>query len=217
MSTIKIKVLFLSLLVFSGCATGAGENQNSYFHAYTMSKSPYNVTVEKETLSVESGIIMGESFPMMAASVGLVGAAVASNQGFVNMVRGKFAAGQAFQDTAKRLSKDESGKELRLNLLEFQQYAIPQHLQAYMKFSSRFENEDTTYISAYACDFKLKPGAFTPSTEKNMLKEMIDYSMHHWSVNLSKSRSEGNELLDLQHGTIPDDNVICSYEIYVVK
>lgn len=216
-----ISILIISSLI--GCATGTGVNRNMYFQPNEIIHLPDKVVVDEKTRSIESGIIMGNSFPLLAVTVGLVGAVITSNQGFVDIVRGKFAAGDAFDHSSMKLARDNSeGRDriLFLNLLRFQQYAVPGHLQAFMEFSSHLDNSTDTYLSAYSCDFTIKGAMFTPSTEKDMLSEMIDSTLFHWGKTLlSKTTSDKDNMTfpSTERGKLLADGVECTYELFVKK
>ncbi|MFH1702786.1 MAG: hypothetical protein ABIB41_05045 [Nitrospirota bacterium] len=224
--SISFFLLIFGFFSLMGCATGVGINQHQMFNDISKPVLPINIVVDEKSRSIESGAIMTDSSVMLL--FGLGGAAVSSTPGAVGAIRGKFAAGEVFEQAAKSISTASAGNKhvkVQLQLLHFQQYLVggkKRGLEAIMKFKAQFVGTDKITLSTYAFHWNNKGASLFPGTEKDILREMIEYALMHWAqmfLNQNMSNASiANVIADFppaSRGQFSGRDVECSYEIFV--
>ncbi|MEW5745528.1 MAG: hypothetical protein AB1805_08865 [Nitrospirota bacterium] len=218
-------VLILNILA-AGCATGSGVNRHLLFKENPVQALPFKVVVGDTSRSIETGAIMSD--PSLSFLLfGMGGGAAAATPGAVGAMRGKFAAGEVFDQASKALSPAgaaASGQTLHLKLIRFQHYLVPglsPGLKAVMEFSADFAGTDKTTKSSYAFSWKRDGMTILPGREKDVLREMVEYALSHWSRMLlghyAKNASKDNLIPDFPpalRGQISHDIVEGVYEIF---
>lgn len=215
--------VFLSVILqMLGCATGSGVNRYEFFKSEASQKVNCSVEVPEASQGYESAGIMKNAFTTGFLIGGLVGATLVSSQPFTGLLRGKYAAGQAFFEVSQSICLGgRDAKTLRLELLRFQQYNVPGlalGLQAFMEFRATAGEPPQSNVSAYACDWKGRDAILSPNQEKNMLREMIEFSLNHWTGTWSKASDQTSGVFPkAERGSFDGDGVTCQYEIFVER
>jgi hypothetical protein len=213
------------IFVFTtGCAPGPGANLHKFFDDNPPLQLPFKIEIDEETRLMRSGAIMGEDSVFQAFMVGgLIAVAVIETPGAVGAIRGNFAVGEVFNQCAKSFAVKNPGEAvdtLNLKLIYFQQYTIPgtsPRLKAFMEFEAHLSASNDTTLAGYACDWEGQGMALTPAEEKNMLNEMVEQSLFHWSNYFSENLSSDSKTVEFpqqKNGEFSGNGVKCTFDIF---
>jgi hypothetical protein len=189
-----------------------------YFEFEDPRNPGYKFSIDEKSKSIESSAIFGENADILAFITGGIPALFMTSPGAVKSIRGSFEAGKVFEQALKKISYAgvEPSENITMTLTHFQHYIVPgmsPKLQAAMSFTAKKEGSEPNY-SQYACvwDGKIAIG---PGAEKDMLNEMIEFSLQHWSKNTcseeGKTKFEKSEPLS---GNFTGKGVKCAYNIF---
>jgi len=227
---LMFKILCISMIMsVAACSSGPGVNRQQFFDRNdSLSTFPAKIGIDEESRKYESGAIMGEGAEMQAFIVGgLPAMYLLSKKSAVGGIRGNFSVGDVFYDMASRISLNGSSglqNHIDVKLNYFQQYIIPglsPRLKAIIEFSSHMKNADKTVHSAYLFDWESQGPILSPDKEKDMLREMVEQVITHWSSaimrkNHGQSQQTGSAIQfpDAEQGQFSGNGVQCKYHIF---
>ena len=218
--------VLLVCLLACGCATGSGVNNRTSFPSRENVNLPVQVAVGDQSRRIESAGALGEESRAQAFVLyGLVGLAMSSPTG-IGAIRGRFAAGEAFENSVKTVFMSnlyDNGQKLVLELVDFQQYNIwgaSPRLQAFMTFRARLEPSGQTTLAGYLIDWEGRGPVLLPNQEKDMLREMVDQVLIHWGKSMSVhiNKTDPKEPITFpphSRGEFYGNFVKCTYDVFV--
>jgi hypothetical protein len=216
----------LVCLLACGCATGSGLNNHAYFPSRENVTLPVQAAVGDRSKRIESAGMMDEDGRAQSFILfGLVGYALSSPAG-IGAIRGKFAAGEAFENSVKTVfinNSNDNSQKLLLELVDFQQYdifGVQPRLKAFMSFRARLDPSGQTTLAGYLFDWEGRGVALLPNEEKDMLREMVEQVLVHWGKSLEShiSMCGPNEPVSFpphSRGEFYGNFVKCTYDVFV--
>ena len=221
-----ICAVLLACLLACGCATGSGVNNQALFPSRENVNLPVQVAIGDQSKRIESAGMMGEDDRVRYFILyGLVGLAM-SSPGAIGLIRGRFAAGEAFENSVKTVfirNLDDNGQKLVLELVDFQQYnitGIAPRLKAFMTFRARLEPSGQTTLAGYLFDWEGRGPVLLPNQEKDMLREMVDQVLIHWGKSMRDhiNKTDPNGPVTFpphSRGEFYGNFVKCTYDVFV--
>lgn len=187
---------------------------------------PIEVVIGSQSRRLEVAGKMGEDGRIQAFIVGgIPGLALSSSAG-IGAIRGKFEAGEAFENSVKSIfakSTGSNGDRLSLELVDFQQYNIPgmvPRLKAIMSFRAILEPPGQTTLSGYLFDWEGRGLVLLPNQEREMLKEMVNQVLVHWGKSIETHMADNglNSPVSFptpKRGEFYGNGVKCTFTIFV--
>jgi hypothetical protein len=202
-------ILLLAAFLPLSCATSEGVNRHQIGSETPKFKLPITIVATAESGNVVSAgkrLAKGDTTPffLMFGLGGMAAKPIAGSDKFGNIVRGGFAAGQAFQETVRKISgvaDVQSDRSITLDLTRFQHFwganrnlGWPGIVVA-MEFTANMRDSGKTVGSFYRIEWERK-GSFFPGEEKDILRELLENALFHWCQQIqdayrdSKSREK---------------------------
>lgn len=216
-SCFEILAAFLILVALSGCASGPGVNKRQFFSENDKVVLPVKAVLDESSAKLETvAQWSGMTKVQMFMTSGIVGALLLDEPKVGKAIRGGFMVGQAFAEDLAGMSTD-SADTLTFKIKSFNHYAVPgmlPSLKALMYFETTNDKQGFSTLSAYACDWESRGPIISGGTEKDMLREMVDYSLNHWGRLYLTNRTESGFPAP-QRGTFTGEGVKCAYDVFV--
>lgn len=211
-------VVLISL--FLGCATHAGTNRQTIADSTQGCTLPYRIIVSDKSRDIVSAPKMVGGDPLLPIALFGIGGALAMSDTGVALIRGKFAAGEAFESSADSISISDPGSQatLQLTLTRFEHFLglspKKRHgIQAVFEFTSAFPSTNKVTVSGYIFDWENKGAGLFPGQEKDLLREMLEYGLMHWCHALANAGGD-QAFPAVQQGELSTGDLNCEFRIF---
>lgn len=200
------KCIWTGLICFiafswAGCATtSSGVNRQHIITKKATATLPFRVTIDekgKEILSVGTAEKVNyKDLVVMFGVHSLTVGALAKNETAIALIRGKFAAGRAFDEAGMAISShDPTAPVVLLELIHFKHFSSAQTpgytgVSGVLQFKARLLMSDQVTVSTYAFAWETKD-TFFPSQERDILREIVEVALDHWGHQILKINSIG--------------------------
>ncbi len=188
----------MTVLTLLGCATtSSGTNRHQIVSGSQVPALPFRIMVDGKGTTIESvGTAEKVDYRQLILISGIHSAWIgplAKNETAVALIRGRFAAGKAFEEVGKMISSaDSTAPVMRLELIRFKHYGSAKTLghtgvSGIMEFSASMLTSGESTISSYAFEWG-KKGTFFARQERDVLREIIEYAFTHWVRQIEEGR-----------------------------
>jgi hypothetical protein len=198
-------LLLVAVVVCAGCNTTSSGMNRQQLAQNNPAPLPFKIIISEKGRDIESvgtaeKVSYKDLLPVFGvSSIGI--AQLAKNETAIAAIRGKFAAGQAFEEAGRILgSNDPAANTVKLELLYYKHYGSSTKpgytgVSGLMQFSAGLGGSNKTTLSSYAFAYH-KKGNFFASMERDVLREIVEIALAHWGRQFDNSSSADKGIVD---------------------
>jgi hypothetical protein len=187
--TFGFLLLFVAAVICVGCSTTSPGTNRQQLAKNSPSFLPFKVIISEKGRDIQSvGTAEQVSYKDLLPMFGLSSfgiARLAKNETAIAAIRGRFAAGEAFEETGRMLcSSEPTARVIKLELLRFKHFGSSTKpgytgVSGLMQFSAELFDSHQVTLSSYAFAWH-KKGNFFASQERDVLREIMENALGHW-------------------------------------